>query len=82
MVNFKKSSSHKLAAQIILYLTYIILGTCFVKFTHKNKICPKMAPLPFYIILYREMHLKCSLSKTTELISTTFGRKHLWQMGI
>jgi len=44
-----------------------------------------MAPLggaSFYIGLYREIHLKCSLSNTTELISTKFGRKHLWGMGI
>jgi len=34
------------------YLTYSILGTWFVKFAHKNKILPKMAPLggaSFYI---------------------------------
>jgi len=30
----------------------------------------------FYIGLYREMYLKRLLSKTTELISTKFGRKH------
>jgi len=44
-----------------------------------------MAPLggtSFYIGLYSEIHLKCPLSKTTELISTKFGRKHLWGMGI
>jgi len=44
-----------------------------------------MAPLggtSFYIGLYREIHLKRSLSKTTKLISTTFGRKHPWGMGI
>jgi len=57
-------------------LTYSILGTWFVKFAHKNIICPKMAQLggaSFYIGLYREIHLKRSLSKTTELISTKFG---------
>jgi len=43
-VNFKKSS-HELAVQILRYLTYSILGTWFVKFAHKNKIRPKMAPL-------------------------------------
>jgi len=66
-------------------LTKSILETWFVKFAHKNKICPKMAPLggaSFYIGLYREMQLKHSLSKTTELISTKFDRKHLWGMGI
>jgi len=66
-------------------LRYSILGTLFVKFAHKNKIRPKMAPLggaSFYIGLYREIYLKCSLSKTTELISTEFGRKHLWGMRI
>jgi len=44
-----------------------------------------MAPLggvSFYIGLYREIHLKHSLSETTELISNKFGRKHLWGMGI
>jgi len=44
-----------------------------------------MAPLggtSFYIGLYREIHLKCSLSKTTELICTKFGRKHLWEWGL
>jgi len=44
-----------------------------------------MAPLggaSCYIGLYREINLKRSLSKTTELISTKFGRKHLWGMGI
>jgi len=44
-----------------------------------------MAPLgctSFYIGLYREIYLKRSLSKTTELISTKFGRKHLWGMRI
>jgi len=38
-----------------------------------------MAPLggaSLYIGLYREIHLKCSLSRTIELISTKFGRKH------
>jgi len=43
-----------------------------------------MAPLggaSFYKGLYREIHLKRSLSKTTELISTKFGRKSWW-MGI
>jgi len=59
-------------------LTYSILGTWFVKFAHKNKIHKNS----FYIGIYREIHLKCSLSKTTELISTKFGRKHLWGMGI
>jgi len=52
---------------------------------HKNKIHPKMAPLggvSFYIGLKREILLKHSLSKTNELISTKFGRKHLWGMGI
>jgi len=37
--------------------------------------CPKMTPLggaSFYIGLYREIHLKRSLSKTTELISNKF----------
>jgi len=66
-------------------LTYSILGTWFVNFGHKNKIHPKMAPLGgalFDIRLYREIHLKRSLSKTTELISTKFGRKPLWGMGI
>jgi len=33
-------------------------------------------------LLYREIHLKRSLSKTTELISTKFDKKHLWGMGI
>jgi len=68
-VNFKKSSN-ELVVQILWYLTYSILGTWFVKFAHKNKIHPKMAPLgstSFYIGLYREIHRKCSLSKTTEL---------------
>jgi len=44
-----------------------------------------MAPVggaSFYIGLYREIHLKRSLSKTTTLISTKFGRKHLLGMGI
>jgi len=44
-----------------------------------------MAPLggtSFYIGLYREIHLKCSLSKTIELISTKFGRKCHWGMEI
>jgi len=41
---FKKTSSHELAFQI-LYLIYSILGTWFVKFAHKNKIHPKLAPL-------------------------------------
>jgi len=44
-----------------------------------------MAPLggvSFYIGLYREIHLKHSLSKTAELISTKFGWTHLWGMGI
>jgi len=36
----------------------------------------------FYTGLYREIHLKCSLSKTTELILTKLGRKHLYGMGI
>jgi len=36
----------------------------------------------FYIGLHREIYLKRSLSKTTELISNKFGRKHLWGMGI
>jgi len=50
-----------------------MLGTWFVNFAHKNKFHPKMAPLrgaSYYIGLnvYREIHLKCSLSKTTELI--------------
>jgi len=84
-VNFKKSSSHELAVQTLWYLTYNILGTWFVKFAHKNKIHSKKAPLggtSFYISLYREIHLKRSLFKTTELISTKFGRKHLWGMGI
>jgi len=82
---FKKSSFHELAIQILWYLTYSILGTWLLKFAHKNKICPKMAPLggaSFFIGLYGEMHLKCSLTKTIKLISTKFGRKHLWQMGI
>jgi len=30
-----------------------------------------------YIGLYRETHLKWSLSKTTELILTKFGRKYI-----
>jgi len=66
-------------------LTYSILGTWFVEFAHKNRIHPEMAPLggaSFHIGLYREIHLKCSLSKTTELISIKLGRKHLWGMGI
>jgi len=49
-------------------------------FAHKNKIRPKMAPLwgaSFDIDLYREIHLKRSLSKTTELILTKFSRKYL-----
>jgi len=44
-----------------------------------------MTPLEgasFYIGLYREIHLKHSLFKINELISTKFGRKHLWRMGI
>jgi len=56
-----------------------------LKLVRKNKICQKMTPLggaSFYIGLYREIHLKCSLSKTTELIWTKCGRKHLWGMGI
>jgi len=52
----------------------------------KIKIHPIMAPpggVLFYILgLYREIHLKHSLSKTTELISTKFGRKNFWGMGI
>jgi len=39
-----------------------------------------MAPLggaSFYIGLYREIHLKRSLSKTTELILTKFGGNYL-----
>jgi len=38
---------------------------------HENKVYPKMAPLggaSYNIGLYREIHLKCSLSKTIELI--------------
>jgi len=84
-VNLKKSSSHELVVQILWHLTNSILGTWFIKFVHKNKICPKMAPLggaSFYIGLYREIHLNRSPSKTIELISTKFGRKHLWGMGI
>jgi len=44
-----------------------------------------MAPqggVSFYIGVYREIHLKRSLSKTTKLISTKFGGKYLWEMGI
>jgi len=66
---FQKISSDEPAIQI-LYLTYSILGTWFVNFVHKNKICPKMAPLgdvSFYIGLYREIHLKRPLSETTYL---------------
>jgi len=66
-------------------LTYSILGAWFVKTAHKNKIHPEMAPLggvSLYKGLYREIHLKHSLSKTTELISIKFGRKHLWGMEI
>jgi len=33
-------------------------------------------------ILHREIHLKRSLSKTTELILTKFGGKHYYRMGI
>jgi len=56
----------------------------FNQIAHKNKIHPKMAPLggaSFYIGLYREILLNAH-SKTTELISTKFGRKHLWGMAI
>jgi len=84
-VNFEKYSCHELVIQIFGYFTYSILGTWFVKFAHKNKIRTKMAPLggtSFYIGFFREIHLKRSLSKTTELISTKFGSKHLWRMGI
>jgi len=44
-----------------------------------------MSPLvgaSFYIGLYREIHLKRSLSKTTALILTKFGRKYLEGIGI
>jgi len=44
-----------------------------------------MAPLgesSFYIGLYREIHLKRPLSKTTELILAKFGWKYLLEMGI
>jgi len=44
-----------------------------------------MAPLggaSFYIGLYWERYLKCSLFKTTELILSKFGRKYLYGLGI
>jgi len=50
------------------------------KFARKNKIRSKMAPLEgasFDIGLYREIHGKRSLSKTTELILTKFDWKHI-----
>jgi len=50
-VNFKKSSSHELAVETLWYI---------VNFAHKNKICPKMAPLvgaSFYIGLYVYMYM-------------------------
>jgi len=43
---------------------------------------PHKGGVSFYICLYREIYLKRSLSKTNELISNKFGRKHLWGMGI
>jgi len=81
LVNFRKCSVQILLIFDIQHPWDMVCNVLCIKKLN----LPKNRPIrgaSFYIGLKREIHLKCSFSKTIELIWTKFGGKHHWGMEI